>query len=98
MKNIYLYIGGVLGALVIGSLIWWLFFSNGNAPGAANQNTTFGPLNNTTSNTGVNAPADSGNTDTQSAVQALSPQKVFKISNGPVAGATFVQTFGPTTT
>ncbi|MES2007215.1 MAG: hypothetical protein V4436_03890 [Patescibacteria group bacterium] len=82
-----------------GALVVWFFFFAGvptatpnnqgnNNLGVGNTQTTGVSSNNTTDETNQVSPITSQS----------SSQKVFKIANGPVTGAAFVQTLFPTTT
>ncbi len=86
------------GVLFVVLLVWFFFFrSPGLEPTDTAQQQTFGQGDTTT---GVNA-TNGQDQDTNSAQTIQSPiskQKVFKISDGPVAGATFMQDGRPTTT
>lgn len=85
-----------VGAVVTVAALAWFFFpdSQTNQPPTneefgTGENRTFTPTSGGGSETG--SPTASSTTRTQKEI-------VFKISDGPVAGATFVQTFRPTTT
>jgi hypothetical protein len=94
MKRTYIYTGGGIIIAVAALLALWFIFSSGT-PSPATTTNSFGTSNNT-----VNiAPGADGQKQNQSNVpQNTSTQKIFKISDGPVAGATFVETLHPTTT
>jgi hypothetical protein len=86
--------GAVLAGLFI---IWFLFFRAAPALQTTTQTET-GLGSGTTKSVGT-----SGSTDTTNNAQPLtgtqaSKQKVFKIADGPVTSATFIQTLYPTTT
>ena len=81
--------------LLVGA-VWCIFFRSGATP-AATTSPEFGIGDNRT----VTVPLGSASTDTTNQIASTASQteqKVFKITDGPVTGATFVQTFNPTTT
>lgn len=88
-------IGG--GLLFAALLVWFFFFrsSPGLEPAATAPQQTFSQ-----SNVSVDAAgAAQGSTDEGGQISSpISSQKVFKISDGPVAGAVFMQDGRPTTT
>lgn len=87
-------VAGIATLVVAGTLAWVLL-------PVQNQPSTLPTGNsNIPSNTTVNTNVQTSGTNvgTNTAGSTVSQQKVFKISDGPVAGATFVQTFHPTTT
>lgn len=94
--NIKWIIGIVLAGIAASVLIVWVIYShsptfNPNTPAG-----TFGTGENT-STVGATASQET-NTSLPSVPQTLSTQKVFKLSDGPVAGATLLQTSNPTST
>lgn len=91
-------IAGIVGAaMVAGALIVWLVYFNGpKATIATDDGTSFG-AGGTRSTTSV-APSETNGTLPSSNAGIQTSQKVFKISAGPVAGATLVQAGVPTTT
>jgi hypothetical protein len=95
-KKIYLWMGIAVVVFLFIWLIWFLFFRS-VIPTATPASNLFGTsVNNTTTatpntNTGTTA------NETLPASQT-STQKIFEISQGPVAGATLIQTLHPTTT
>lgn len=101
MKTLYWYIGGTAAAVVVSALLAWFIFASAPAASTApaQSTATFGSQNNNATDAlpaSGNSTITPGNTPTS--VGTISQQKVFKISDGPVAGATFVQTLRPTTT
>lgn len=85
-------IGGALFVLLV---IWFFFLrSPGLEPTDTIGQQTFGAGD---TRVGVN-PTEGEDNSTQSIQSPTSQQKVFKISSGPVAGATFMQEARPTTT
>jgi len=103
-KTYIYYIGGVVAAVIVSALLAWFIFASGSTPQTQTQTngggTTFGSLDSNTTNannTQTTATNNTPNGTLGTAVQT-SQQKVFKISDGPVAGATFIQTLHPTTT
>ncbi len=96
---------GVMGVVLLAVwLVWYFFFSSTPSTKPQTSN-TFGTQQGGTSNTGttnldglstgsIGLPQESfENTAAPSGLQ-----KVFKIADGPVVGATFIQTQNPTTT
>lgn len=85
------------GVLFVALLVWFFFFrSPGLEPAATTPQQTFGQAD-----TRTNVPAANrgqGGGASQTIQSPVSNQKVFKISEGPVAGATFMQDGRPTTT
>jgi hypothetical protein len=101
MKSLYLYIGGAAAAVITSAILAWFIFASSPAQNTApSASTTYGSLsNNATNATFGSMGGGGGSTRTSGAAGAtITQQKVFKISDGPVAGATFVQTLYPTTT
>jgi hypothetical protein len=87
-------IGGILFIIL---LSWFFFFrSPGLTPAETAPQQTFGQGDATT---GVSATNNEEDTNVPSSIQSpVSKQTVFKISDGPVAGAAFMQATRPTTT
>lgn len=83
---------GVGGALLLVVLSWLLF--GGSAPAEQAPLQTFGTGDNRTT---IGTENETPVTAAQSGIPNASA-KIFKITDGPVAGATFVQTQNPTTT
>jgi len=85
--------------LLVGALAVWFFFfrstttvsTNGTAP-----INIFGGNPNTTNTTP--ASADTNGTQTINTTTTAAQQKIFKIIDGPIVGATLMQTMHPTTT
>lgn len=97
MKPIYLYIAGILLTLLFGVGIWFVFFKSpaSTTPTTSTNNSQFG-TSDVRSSTGVSPSTDQNGSQ---AVQSdTTNQKIFKITNGPVAGATLIDTTRPTTT
>jgi hypothetical protein len=93
---IFIIVGGV-GVVILSLLLWFFFFAAPaqapNTPGGA------GLGSGTTQNSSVSVVPNTSQSENQTApLSQNSAQKVFKIVDGPVTGATFVQTFNPTTT
>lgn len=99
MKTTYLYIGGALGAVLISALLAWFIFATSPVPTqTVSQN---GTDLSTIDNSSIAVPQGSGSGATTGTTQSGTPttqQKIFKLSDGPVAGATFVEASRPTTT
>lgn len=101
MKPLYLYIGGTALAVILSALAAWFIFANSPAPSATTTTTTtYGSTNNNAVSGGfAAAPTTTApNTPQQATGMVVTQARVFKLSDGPVAGATFVQTYTPTTT
>ncbi len=95
MANNWKIISGIVGAGIVASgLIIWLVFFNTPEP-TAEVLPEFGTSETRSS---VSVESLGGTNIEQPAVQNISTQKVFKISNGPVAGATLIDTTRPTST
>ncbi len=85
--------------LVVGALLVWFFFfrstgtltTDGNTPSSLFGNSPDSTNTQTNSNTGAN-----GTQAINTTVAAA--QKIFKITDGPIVGATLIQTLHPTTT
>lgn len=99
MNRLYLYTGGVGVAVLVSLILAWIIFSSSTSQQQSLNTSggTFGSLDNTTSNTS-NTTGAAATPSTQNGVVVSTQQKIFKISDGPVAGATFVVTTRPTTT
>ncbi len=99
MQNkIYTYgIAFLLALLVLGGLVWIIFFRSTPTSTAPSVTDLFGTSANTT--TGV-TPSNTGSNTNQPIASSgqVSKQKVFEITAGPIAGATLIQTLHPTTT
>lgn len=84
------------GVLFVALLVWFFFFrSPGLEPTATTPQQTFGQGD---TRTGVTATQGQGSGAGETLQSPVSKQKIFKISDGPVAGATFMQDGRPTTT
>lgn len=85
------------GVLFVALLVWFFFFrSPGLEPADTTPQQTFGQAG---TQTGVNTTAGGQGGNVATPIQSpVSKQKVFKISDGPVAGAAFMQDGRPTTT
>lgn len=98
MQNLNLrLIAEVAGGALFAMLVIWFFFlrSPGLEPADTVQQQTFG----TGETRSSVSPADGSDGNIAQSIQSpTSQQKVFKISDGPVAGATFMQEPRPTTT
>ncbi|MBC7836985.1 hypothetical protein H7X87_04415 [Acetobacteraceae bacterium] len=94
LKNIT-FIGIVVGIILVG-ISAWFFLHTSTQTQTADQPGNFGTGSDrsfTDTSTNSSATPTTGTSTTQ-----LSTKRIFKISDGPVAGATFVQTLRPTTT
>ncbi|MCC7500860.1 hypothetical protein IT396_03650 [Candidatus Nomurabacteria bacterium] len=88
-------IGILIGTTALLVLVSWFLFGRQETPQTPPEN--FGSLNTQTDVSLSSGEEQSQNTNTNNA-QNGSNLRIFKISDGPVAGATFVQTLNPTTT
>ncbi|HEV7449077.1 MAG TPA: hypothetical protein VGP13_00870 [Candidatus Paceibacterota bacterium] len=89
---------GAAGILLVVLVVWFFFFRTTTAlvPGTTPQTTgTF----DSQATVGTTKEGGSGSVDQSEKLSSpVSTQKVFKISDGPIAGATFMQELRPTTT
>ncbi len=89
-------IAAAVGALLLALLVW--FFTHGSAPAPTTQTGSFGTPAGSRPFGGT-APTNNTSGATDNSVQTRGvKQNIFKISDGPVSGATFIQTQNPTTT
>src|SRR3989344_9083519 len=94
---------GIVGVLILaGLLLWYFFFLRGavtptqtKTPTSTQTNGGFGGGTNASP---VTIPPGQGSVPPGFAQAPGAVQKIFKIAEGPVAGATFIQTQNPTTT
>lgn len=96
MNRSLLYIGG--GIIVLLMALWavWIIFFAGTPNTNPRTNSSFGTSNNRTT---VGTTNDQNNQPAPlSTTGAVSTQKIFKISDGPVAGAALIDISRPTTT
>lgn len=90
-------ISGVVGVVILlGAGVWYLV-SSGSEENAAPTTSTFGTGNNQ-STVGVSSTDTSGENGEFFSTAELVDGRIFKIAEGPVAGATLIQTGIPTTT
>ena len=83
----------LIGLLIIGGAVFFFFFRTSSTPNQPSNNGFFG-----FGSSVANTPDTTGdNTNVPQAGNSLS-EKVFKIADGPIAGASFTQTSNPTTT
>ncbi len=98
MNRTYAYIGGgVVIAIALIWAVWYLFFTGTSVTELGGKNTTqFAQSDN---RTGVTAQQQNTNQPLSVAsTPADSSQKIFKLSDGPVASATLINMLRPTTT
>ncbi len=96
MNKTTLYIGGgVIITLAVLLAAWYLFFSGSPTTPATTNGPAFGQSD-TRTNVSV-GPEPTGNNQVTKTSTDTS-QKIFKISDGPVAGATLLESSRPTTT
>lgn len=88
-------IGAGIGVVLLLSIVLWFFFFRADAPLVSVIPTPNFGGGVDVSNTPTNNPT---NPATTTNVAPQSQQKIFKIANGPIASAVFVQTSRPTTT
>lgn len=92
---------GIIGVVGVGILTWFFFFRGPATTEPVSTTTPSTQYNNLSEDTGVTTPTDepSTNINIQTPVTTTSLNtKIFKIGNGPIAGATIIQTLRPTTT
>lgn len=83
--------------LIVGLLVWFLLLAPRQTLVSVDQgSTSLGTSNTQSSGVSQTLPTDTTNQTTP--IGNISTQRVFKIADGPVTGATFTQTFNPTTT
>ncbi len=91
-------IASVAGAVLAGLFVVWFIFFRGAPAAQTNSQTEVGLGSGTTKSVGTSGtPETTNNAQPLTGTQA-SKQKVFKIADGPVTGAAFIQTLYPTTT
>jgi len=91
MKLDWKIIGGAIAVVLVAALVLWLLLFHSSQTTPQSSTGGFGFVN------GVSNVQTSGATNVGQ-TGAISGQKVFEISAGPVASATFMQTYAPTTT
>jgi hypothetical protein len=97
-KNIYIALGTLLVAILLATGVWFFFFRSSASVSTTTSATdsSFGGNPVTTGNT---APASTDNSNqTINTTTGAAAQKIFKIVDGPIVGATLIQTLRPTTT
>lgn len=77
--------------------VWYFLLRPAQVPQQPATNTSFGGLAQSNGITSAGEGAAPTQTNTNGSYTA-SQQKIFKLADGPVAGATFIQTLNPTTT
>ncbi len=97
-NKILITIGAIVGTLLVTTGVWFFFFrstgtlaTDGNTPSS-----TFGNIPDTT-NTPTDSTGEPNGTQTINTTTS-NVQKIFKIADGPIVGATLIQTLRPTTT
>jgi len=94
------WIAGIVGAGIVAALfiVWFVLLSGPSAAPAQNTAPSFG-TGSTQTTTGVTPTTDATNSGTPVGQQiAYGAGKIFKVTDGPVAGATLLITTRPTTT
>jgi hypothetical protein len=96
MSRGYLYIGAGIGAALVVGLLWYVFSTSGAAPSGTGGITNFFSGGN---NQTVGTPVTQNETPGTSLDEGIdSTTKIFKIADGPIAGAAFYLGGRPTTT
>lgn len=96
MKPLYLYIAGAVVAALMALGLWLVFFSS-----SPTTQTPVGSGDVTYNNgTSISNPStnNTDNTTGPTVINTINTEKVFKIADGPIAGATLLETSRPTTT
>jgi len=97
--SIFWIIGIAVGIIAIGLDAWFFLFRPPTSSNVTVSQSPGGLGSATAQTTGTSGPASTGGTNqTPSIAGGNSSLRVFKIADGPVSGATFTQTFNPTTT
>ncbi len=96
MNKMVLYVGGGVVTLLLILIGAWYFFLRPETTPQTSPNSGFGVGDNRT----VTVTSSPGNTDTNEPLKSaeVTQQKIFKIADGPIAGATLIETTRPTTT
>lgn len=100
MPKTFIYIGaGVVILLVVLAGVWFFFFRP-QAPAQTSSTSSFDSVtnNNLTSVSGGQPAANTNGTQAVSQTQPVTQQKIFAVAQGPVVGATLIETSNPTTT
>jgi hypothetical protein len=87
------------GVIIIATIVaggWFYYFYTTNIAAPTSPTTSLPSSPDRPSDTPVTTPISDGGETTP--IPAQNGQKVFKIADGPITGAAFVQTFHPTTT
>jgi hypothetical protein len=96
LKYIYTWVGWTLVLLLIIGGLWFFFFRSASSSTNSPAQSFFGtPVNTSTTVTNNNGTSNGSQTITSPQVAS---QKIFLIAQGPIAGATLIQTLNPTTT
>ena len=98
-QKIFVGVGVIFGVALIGLLVWFVFLrgtQSATNPGATIKNSqSFSTVTNTPTQQTTPLTTSGQEVDTSG---INSEQKIFKIADGPVLSATFIETYGPTTT
>lgn len=86
-----------MGVVILLFLVIWFFFFRSSSPSATTGGGSFSTSVNNTTNIATNS-SGTNNVQTIASSGQISPQKIFEIAQGPIAGATLIQTLHPTTT
>jgi hypothetical protein len=96
-KVIYIILSFILVLLIASAAIWFFFFRSTAAVSTGGiASNGFGSVPDTTNTTPANT--DNSGNQTINTTSTAAAQKIFKISDGPIVGATMMQTLRPTTT
>lgn len=93
-KNLYIGVGVIL-FIIVAFVLWFTLFRTSTPATLPPSTSQFGTSANRTNS---NSTPGTNNNSSQTTSSNTSPAKIFKIADGPVAGATFVETHNPTTT
>lgn len=96
-SKILTWAASVTGIILVGLFLAWFLFLKPASPEQTSGTATSGLGAGTTKTIG-NTTSSANTNGTQNVAPAISKQKVFKIAEGPVTGAAFIQTLYPTTT
>jgi hypothetical protein len=96
INRISLWIGIVFVIFIAAFFAWFFFFRSTANVSTGTPSTGFGTGVDTTNTTP--ASTDTNGTQSINTTPAASAQKIFKIIDGPIVGATLLQTLRPTTT
>lgn len=97
MTSLQKILTGIAGSFILlGGVATWFLLPDTSSQTSADNSGNFGASDNRITSTGTIIPAEGDSNNPASSAQ--NTQKIFKIADGPIAGATFIQTLRPTTT